>query len=221
LGQPEFQSFLNTWRVGGIASVLDKEVEIDAADPSISNIVAINSIEQLVNGTHYHLLSLPRNEVNDLREALADSIKAKADFGTRTLLSKSLGKKIFFRANDVILTDAKTKNSLGDVDSLFSSDDGTVVVLLERKGTLSMDSLDSLVSQVDKTSNAFLLCAKRQDPKLIAHLGHIDINQVRVIRAVFCTAGPAEAFSRLQQEGIFVIKESVELFELPEQQQSN
>ena len=92
---------------------------------------------------------------------------------------------------------------------------------ISSRGTLSMDSLDSLVSQVDKTSNAFLLCAKRQDPKLIAHLGHIDINQVRVIRAVFCTAGPAEAFSRLQQEGIFVIKESVELYELLEPQQSN
>ena len=84
-----------------------------------------------------------------------------------------------------------------------------------------MDSLDSLVSQVQKTSNAFLLCAKRQDPKLTAHLGHIDINQARVIRVVYCTAGPAEAFSRLQQEGIFVIKESVELLELLEPQQSN
>ena len=60
LGQFEFQSFLNTWRVSGIASVLDKEVETEVAGQSVTCIVAINNIEQLVNGTHYHLLDLPR-----------------------------------------------------------------------------------------------------------------------------------------------------------------
>ena len=76
LGQFEFQSFLNTWRVTGIASVLDKEVETEVAGQSVTCIVAINSIERLVNGTLYHLIDLPRNEINDLREALADSTKA-------------------------------------------------------------------------------------------------------------------------------------------------
>jgi hypothetical protein len=223
LGQSDFQAFLNAWRACGISPVPTGDILLDAADERSSSLMYVTKIEELVNGTRYFFVNPTTHndeDVSVLRDELVRSIKAKADFNTAELLSRHLGKTVIFRANEVTLTDNNTNNSLGDLDSLFSSDDGTIVIILERKGTLSMESLDSLVSQVQRTLKAFSQCAARQDPSLTAHLGHIDINRTRVISAVYCTAGPTEAFKRLQQEGIFVIKDSVDLVELLEPQQS-
>ena len=111
------------------------------------------------------------------------------------------------------LTEESTGNSLGDIDTLLSSHNGSIVILLERKGSLSTRSLDLLLGQLNSTEAAFSACARRGDTALTNHLGGLafDIREAKVYSAVYCKAGPDEVFQRLREMKVFVIKDGVEL----------
>jgi hypothetical protein len=170
-------------------------------------------VDQLVNGTRYHLDELSMSELDKLRRDLAISDMDKAVFSTANLLSGHFGgQKFEFLGHCVNLTDPVTKNSLGDIDTLLSSNDGSIVALVERKGSLSNKSVAELLSQVKKTKSAFDLCALHRDTMLTSRFrGDFDFSHSDIISVVHCKAGPSEVFLRLQQEGIFVVKDGVEL----------
>ena len=204
LGQSEFQKLLTDKRSSGLVSVL-----VDDSDM----VEVLSNVDQLVNGTRYHLDELSMSELDKLRRDLAISDMAKADFSTANLLSGHFGgKKFEFLGHCVNLTDPVTKNSLGDIDTRLSSNDGSIVALVERKGSLSNKSVAELLSQVKKTKSAFDLCALHRDPMLTSLFrGDFDFSHSDIISVVHCKAGPSEVFLRLQQEGIFVVKDGVEL----------
>ena len=136
-----------------------------------------------------------------------------AEYGTADLLTKHFGEKIVYRASCVNLTEESTGNSLGDIDTLLSSRNGSVVILLERKGSLSTRSLDLLLGQLQSTKAAFSACATRGDAALTTHLHGLAVNilEAKIYSAVYCKAGPDEVFQRLREMGVFVIKDGVEL----------
>ena len=204
LGQREFQKLLTDGRSSGLVSVLCDDAGV---------VEVLSSVDQLVNGTRYHWNEISMSELDKLRQDLTDSDKAKADYNTASLLSDHFGgKKFEFLGNCVDLTHPVTKNSLGDIDTLLLSNNGSIVALVERKGSLSNKSVDELLSQVKKTKSAFDLCAQHRDPKLISCFGgNFDFSHADIISVVYCKAGPSEVFLRLQREGIFVVKDGVEL----------
>jgi hypothetical protein len=78
---------------------------------------------------------------------------------------------------------------------------------------MSNDSIKPLLDQLNKTKDAFNVCATRGDPELTRLLGihSFDLHATRVYSAVYCKAGPDEAFGRLKNLGVFVIKDGVDL----------
>ena len=59
-----------------------------------------------------------------------------AEYGCNRLLSNYFHMEFHYIASDIKMTD-KSGKSLGDVDTLFVSEDRSRVVLLERKSSLS------------------------------------------------------------------------------------
>jgi hypothetical protein len=202
---------LDKWQSAGLigfaAASDDDELRSSSSSASVPNV--ITRFEALVNGSHYHHIDLSTRLVNRLQNDLAVEARAKADYNSADLLTKHFGEEIVYRANCVNLTG----NSLGDIDSLFSSRNGSIVVLLERKGSLSTKSLNLLVDQVQNTKAAFSTCATRGDTALTTHLGGFPVNvlQAKVYSAVYCKAGPDEVYQRLREVGVFVVKDGVEL----------
>jgi len=215
IGQRDFTSLLDKLQSAGLiicAAVSDGD-EHEASSSSAIPPHVISHLENLVDGSHYHHVSLPKSLAKRLQDDLAVEARAKADYNSANLLTKHFGEDIVYRASCVNLTDASTGNSLGDIDSLFSSRNGSIVVLLERKGSLSIKSLDFLVDQVQSTKAAFSACATRGDTALTTHLGGLAVDTLlaKVYSAVYCKAGPDEVFQRLREVGVFVVKDGVEL----------
>jgi len=216
-GQSDLKSLLENWQSAGLeasAPVSDgDELQSSSSSSSARQPAVITHIANLVNGSYYHHVNLPKSLVQRLQIDLASEACAKADYNTADLLTKHFGEEITFRANCVNLTEESTGNSLGDIDTLLSSLNGSIVILLERKGSLSTRSLDLLLGQLNSTKAAFHACATRGDPALTHHLGGLAVNirEAKVYSAVYCKAGPDEVFQRLREMKVFVIKDGVEL----------
>lgn len=107
-------------------------------------------------------------------------------------------------ASDIKMTD-KSGKSLGDVDTLFVSEDRSRVVLLERKSSLSTNvtSINALIGQIHATKKAFL------DPDTLFSepllRGETYMANASVVNAVYCKAGPANLFRALTTDGIHVV----------------
>ena len=218
-GQSDLNFFLDKWQSPGLvasAPVSDDD-EIHSSSSSSSSSARLPAViahlEFLVNGSHYHHVDLPKSLVQRLQNDLANEARAMADYNTADLLTKHFGEKIVYRASCVNLTEERTGNSLGDIDTLLSSRNGSIVILLERKGSLSTRSLDLLLGQLQRTEAAFSACATRGDAALTTHLGGLAVNirEAKVYSAVFCKAGPDDVFQRLREMGVFVIKNGAEL----------
>jgi len=221
LGQSDLQLFLNARRSSGLIAAEcedSEETPQELSNPRPFEYQELSHVDQLVNGTRYYFDDLPLSDVAKLREELAAADKAKADYNTAMLLKNHFGGAEFkFLANCVNLTDPQTQNPLGDIDSLFfssSHNGGSIVALVERKSSLSSNrtSMGELLNQVHKTNVAFKLCANHKDPKLMVYFDtNTNFSESDIISVVYCKAGPSEAFQHLQREGIFVVKDGVEL----------
>jgi len=215
-GQSDLKSFMEQWQSAGLeasAPVSDGDELESSSSSSARQPAVITHLANLVNGSYYHHVNLPKSLVQRLQNDLANEARAKADYNTADLLTKHFGEKIVYRASCVNLTDESTGNSLGDIDTLLSSHNGSIVILLERKGSLSTKSVSLLLDQLNSTEAAFSACATRGDKALTNHLGRLAVNirEAKVYSAVYCKAGPDEVFQRLREMKVFVIKDGVEL----------
>ena len=110
---------------------------------------------------------------------------------------------------DIKMT-GKSGKSLGDVDTLFVSEDRSRVVLLERKSFLSTNAarISSLIGQIHATKKAFL------DPDTIFSEPILReetyMANASVVNAVYCKAGPVSLFHALTADGIHVLIDAVE-----------
>jgi len=191
----------------GLALVDSKEDA--AAATTDSNSGVLRRMETLINGSYYTYSETPVDVVQALRQEIAESEKAFAEFNVRNLLMKHFGAELTYRGSDVNLTLSK-QSELGDIDSLFSTPQGRIV-LLERKGALSLNSSDALMEQIASTTKAFHESLRQKNPAMMALLHDVDLRNVVVTNAVYCKQGPDELFSRLQRNGIFVIKKGADL----------
>ena len=84
------------------------------------------------------------------------------------------------------------------------------MVLLERKSSLSADSVADLIEQVFATKKAFV------DPdtrfSIPFRRGESCALNSSVISAVYCKTGPVSIFQNLTAQGIHVVVDSVEHF---------
>ena len=206
-----------------LTSLLDKRqstglVDIESLSPSFPatrHPFAVTHLGYLVNGTRYcHII--PKRKLDEFSNKLHNDDCVKVDFNTANLLTKQFGVEIINRATCVVLSDASTDDTLGHIDTLFSNRNGSIVVLLEIKASMSNDSIQFLFYQLEETKAAFNLCATRGDPVLTRLLGihSINLHETRVYSAVYCKAGPDEAFGRLKNMGFLVIKDGKDGFDL-------
>jgi hypothetical protein len=120
------------------------------------------------------------------------------------MLSDYYCTELVYIDSDIKLKD-KHGSDFGDIDSLFISKNGSQVVLLERKSSLSADkiSVDDLIKQVFATKKAFV------DPdtrfSIPFRRGENCTLNSSVISAVYCKTGPVSLFQILTAQGIHVV----------------
>ena len=193
--QSSLQTFFSNQRTSGLALV----------DPSSSSSLVVTDWERLVDGSHYTaFLKKKQDAVEVLTSELIKADKSKAEYGCNRLLSDYFHMELHYIASDIKMTD-KSGKSLGDVDTLFVSEDRSRVVLLERKSFLSTNatSVSSLIGQIHATKRAFL------DPDTLFSepllRGETYMANASVVNAVYCKAGPANLFRALTTDGIHVV----------------
>jgi len=197
--QNSLQNFISNDRIRGLAvlegSDTSNEVIIDWA--------------RLVNGSHYSAPEKKEDAVKVLMDKSAKDEKAKAEYGCCRMLSDYYCTEFVYIDSDIKLKD-KHGSDLGDIDSLFISKNGSQVVLLERKSSLSADSVADLIEQVFATKKAFV------DPdtrfSIPFRRGENCALNSSVISAVYCKTGPVSLFQNLTAQGIHVVVDSVEHF---------
>jgi hypothetical protein len=96
---------------------------------------------------------------------------------------------------------------LGDIDTLFISEDSNSVVLLERKRSTSANksSLKDLLSQIRQTRIAF----NSPETTFSSHFRHNATNAT-TISVAYCKSGPEIALQELNGAGVHVITSAVE-----------
>ena len=193
--QSSLQTFFSNQRTSGLALV----------DPSSSSSLVVTDWERLVDGSHYTaFLKKKQDAVEVLTSELIKADKSKAEYGCNRLLSDYFHMELHYIASDIKMTD-KSGKSLGDIDTLFVSEDRSRVVLLERKSFLSTNatSVSSLIGQIHATKRAFL------DPDTLFSepllRGETYMANASVVNAVYCKAGPANLFRALTTDGIHVV----------------
>ena len=193
--QSSLQTFFSNQRTSGLALV----------DPSSSSSLVVTDWERLVNGSHYTaFLKKKQDAVEVLTSELIKADKSKAEYDCNRVLSSYFRTEFHYIASDIKMTD-KSGKSLGDVDTLFVSEDRSRVVLLERKSFLSTNatSVSSLIRQIHATKRAFL------DPDTLFSepllRGETYMANASVVNAVYCKAGPASLFRALTTDGIHVV----------------
>jgi len=197
--QNSLQIFISNDRIRGLAVVEGNdsydEVIIDWA--------------RLVNGSYYSAPEKKEDAVKVLMDKSAKDEKAKAEYGCSRMLSDYYCTELVYIDSDIKLKD-KHGSDLGDIDSLFISKNGSQVVLLERKSSLSADSVADLIEQVFATKKAFV------DPdtrfSIPFRRGENCTLNPSIISAVYCKTGPVSLFQNLTAQGIHVVVDSVQHF---------
>jgi len=199
--QSSLQTFFSNQRIAGLGVV-------DAHNSSSS--LVVTDWERLVNGSYYAAsLKKMQDAVEVLKSDLINAEKSTAEYGCNRLLSDYFHAEFHYIASDIKMTD-KSGKSLGDVDTLFVSEDRSRVVLLERKSSLSTNasSISALIGQIHATKKAFL------DPDTLFSepilRGETYMVDASVVNAVYCKAGPANLFRSLAADGIHVLIDAVE-----------
>jgi hypothetical protein len=198
--QSSLQMFFSNQRIAGLAVV----------DANSSSSLVVTDWERLVNGSYYSgSLKKMQDAVEVLKSDLMNAEKSAAEYGCSRLLAVYFHTEFHYIASDIKMTDKRGK-SLGDIDTLFVSDDRSRVVLLERKSSLSANatSISALIGQIHATKEAFL------DPDTLFSVpilgGETYMADASVVNAVYCKAGPASLFRDLTADGIHVVTDAIE-----------
>jgi len=193
--QSSLQTFFSNQRTSGLALV----------DPSSSSSLVVTDWERLVDGSHYTaFLKKKQDAVEVLTSELIKADKSKSEYDCNRVLSSYFRTEFHYIDSDIKMTD-KSGKSLGNVGTLFVSEDRSRVVLLERKSFLSTNatSVSSLIRQIHATKKAFL------DPDTLFSepllRGETYMANASVVNAVYCKAGPASLFCALTTDGIHVV----------------
>jgi hypothetical protein len=173
--------------------------------------------EYLVNGSHYSMPDKSPEAVDVLRKELIRADKTKAEWSVNTFLSGYLKKNLKYIGSEIIMKGPSQGDNRGDVDTLYISEDGSLVVLLERKTMLSevKESVLELIEQINKTTQNF----SRQDTIFFCNSTAITMKRgldynsdATIVEALYCKAGPTSVFETLRKAQIHVIKDALEYF---------
>jgi len=173
--------------------------------------------EYLDNGSHYSMPDKSPEAVDVLRKELIRADKTKAEWSVNTFLSGYLKKNLKYIGSEIIMKGPSLGDKRGDVDTLYISEDGSLVVLLERKTMLSevKESVLELIEQINKTTQNF----SRQDTIFFCNSTAITMKRgldynsdATIVEALYCKAGPTSVFETLRKAQIHVIKDALEYF---------
>jgi hypothetical protein len=136
--QNSLQAYIFVTRARGLERV-DKDAVAGGPSPVIQ---VIREWDRLVKGDRY-ALSGKVLDVDVLQREIQNAEKSEAEYGCQRRLSLELGKELRYMGSDIKMKGPDGKD-LGDIDTLFMSEDGEVVVLLERKRTASAREIYSV-----------------------------------------------------------------------------
>ena len=204
----DLRFYLNSKRVGCLSSL---------ADDDSSSVKNVRNVEYLVNGSFYSLPDKSPEAVDVLRQELIKSDKTKAEWSVNTFLSEYLKKSLRYIGSEIVMRGPLLGDNRGDIDTLYISEDRSVVVLLERKTMLSEDetSVLELFTQINKTTHNFsqqnttFLC----NSTIISMKRGVDYNSdATIVVALYCKAGPVSVFNKLREAQIHVIMDALKYF---------
>ena len=199
--QNSLQTFIADARIRGLALV----------DADRSSILVVREWDRLVNGSYYASPDYVKDAVKELIHDLAKAEKAKAETSSGRLLSDHLRTNLSYIGSDIGMKDSRGRD-LGDIDTLYISEDHLQVVLLERKRSASMNesSIANLLGQIHATREAF----GQPDTQfsLSIQQGVNYSTKATVSSAVYFNACPADLLRILRDEGIHVVLNADQLF---------
>jgi hypothetical protein len=200
--QNSLQLFISDTRIRGLALV-------DADDSSTLEVV--REWDRLVNGSCYASPDKVLDAVEVLVRDLAKAEKAKAEFGSGRLLSEHLKTKLSYIGSDIRMKDSRGKD-IGDIDTLFVSEDHLQVVLLERKhsGSMNESSIANLLGQIHATREAFGQPGTNFSMSIQQGVNYSTNATVR--SAVYFNACPTGLLRILREAGILVVLDADQLF---------
>ena len=199
--QNSLQTFIANTRIRGLALV----------DADRSSILVVREWDRLVNGSYYASPDYVKDAVKELIHDLAKAEKAKAETSSGRLLSDHLRTNLSYIGSDIRMKDSRGRD-LGDIDTLYISEDHLQVVLLKRKRSASMNesSIANLLGQIHATREAF----GQPDTQfsLSIQQGVNCSTKATVSSAVYFNACPADLLRILRDEGIHVVLNADQLF---------